>query len=98
MIVSENCVNYPEIGVVIILKEASRYRLLRQLELADLVIVASASDDCVFWVYKSRQVVLGESSRQLLDQIFEEYEITQDGIIRIGESDLVQLRLIASLG
>ena len=95
MTAQQNFVEYPELGVIIMMKETSRYSLYHKLSMAHLVIVASALDDSVFWVYKNRYEVFGHQCVELLNQVFEEYEVTSQGTIRIGESDLVQMRLLA---
>jgi len=98
MDLSKQFIEYPKSGVLIVLNPNSELYLIRKISMSALTIVSSVSDDRVFWIYKNREGSLGEHLRTLLDQVFEEYEITTQGTIRISDSDVVQLRLLFSLG
>lgn len=100
MIVTDKYIEYPDVRVLILTQSRHGdvfHRPWPQMAIANLVLVVCAHDDSEFECVKNRWGDL-ERARSTLDQLFEEHEILDHRHIRIGQSDLVQMRLMASLG
>ena len=100
MIVTDKYIEYPGVRVLILTQPIHgdvSHSPWPQRAIANLVLVVCAHDDSEFECVKNRWGDL-ERARSTLDQLFEEHEILDRNHLRIGQSDLTQLRLMASLG